>query len=228
MNSISKIVIILVVCLLNLFGCSNKEEGDDEEKKELAQIKAALEQFEETTANSSPWTDQSSKIFKTQSVYDPFTGFTQYALLSPVAVTNREVNGARQYSRLVIVCSTDPSAEDFMLFYFNNSLALSENSNENKPESSNYATNYSWVGYQQIKVFEEIKSVKLIQQFSSMENLYVVEDKQYLIQSAMSLSNSDEPMLLKVELAIDSALTYYSYFLTDFTIHYTAFKNTCP
>lgn len=228
MNSRFKAPIILLVCLFNLFSCADKEEENRRQEEELAQIKAALEQFEEDIANSSTWTDQNSKVFKAQSVYDPFTGFTQHALLSPVGETNRAVSGAKRYSRLVIVCSTDPDADDFMLFYFDTSLALSEKFNENKPESNNYATNYSWVGYQQIKAWDEVKSVKLIQQLSSMEYLYVVEDQQYIIQSAMSLSNSDEPMLLKVELALDSALTYYSYVFTDFITHYTTFKNTCP
>lgn len=228
MNIKSKTAIILVVCLFNLFSCANKEEENKKQEEELAQIKAALEQFEEEMPNSSPWTDQNSQVFKTQSVYDPFTGFTQHALLSPVGETNREVNGAKRYSRLVVVCSTDPEIEDFMLFYFDTSFILSEKINENTVGSNNYATNYSWVGRQQIKVFEEIRSIKLIQQFSAMENLYIIEDQEYIIQAAMSLSSSEVPMLLKVELDLDNTLTYYSYVLTDFTSHYTAFKNTCP
>ena len=100
--------------------------------------------------------------------------------------------------------------------------------NENIPSSNDYATNYSWVGYQQIKVFEEVKPIKIIQQFSAMDHLFVVEGQDYIKQSAISLSNSEEPMLLKVELALDSALTYYSYVLNGFETHYTEFKKICP
>ena len=61
-----------------------------------------------------------------------------------------------------------------------------------------------------------------------MDQLFVVEGQEYIVQSAISLSNSEDPMLLKVELALDNALTYYSFVLTGFETHYTEFKQTCP
>lgn len=231
MNRKSKTAIILVATISILSSCASKEEEEEESKKveeELAQIKQVLELLEEETANSSPWTNQKSQVFTTQSNYDPFTGFTQHALRSPVGETNREINGAKRYSRLAWVCSTDPDKEDFTVFYFDATISISEKNNENIPSSNDYATNYSWVGYQQIKVFEEVKPIKIIQQFSAMDHLFVVEGQDYIKQSAISLSNSEEPMLLKVELALDSALTYYSYVLNGFETHYTEFKKICP